>query len=194
MFITQFKYLVFLLVLLTSCNAEETNKTKVIEKNSSDEYFSIKNGVVFYVGKPYTGIINSLYKTGELKSKSEYSKGKRNGYYKGWYIEGNKSFERFYVNGFKYGSHLGWYKNGKLKFSYHFNKEGAYDGEIKEWFENGQVFKIFNFKNGKEEGSQRMWQPDGKIRANFVTKNGERFGLIGLKKCYSVNIANEIIR
>ena len=51
----------------------------------------------------------------------------------------------------------------------------------------------FNYVDGKEEGSQKMWQINGKIRANYHVKNGERFGLIGLKKCYTVNTKDEDI-
>jgi antitoxin component YwqK of YwqJK toxin-antitoxin module len=51
----------------------------------------------------------------------------------------------------------------------------------------------FNYKNGKETGSQRLWKPDGSIKANYEVVNGERFGLIGLKKCYTVTVdKNEI--
>ena len=62
---------------------------------------------------------------------------------------------------------------------------------MEEWYRNGQKAKEFHFTNGKEEGSQKMWESNGKLRANFITKNGERYGLIGLKKCYSVDIHKE---
>ncbi|OSY89112.1 hypothetical protein WH52_00165 [Tenacibaculum holothuriorum] len=195
--IQQIKYLLLFIVLLVSCKSKETrsaNSVDLIEKSRTDESFTLKNGVLFYKNEPFSGIVNTFYNTGELKSKSKYILGKRDGFYKGWYTSGSKSFERLYASGVKFGVHVGWYENGQSKFNYHFNGQGDYNGELREWYPNGQLYKVFNYKNGKEEGSQKMWQPNGKIRANFVTKKGERFGLIGLKKCYSVNIKNEVIQ
>ncbi|CAM1346870.1 toxin-antitoxin system YwqK family antitoxin [Tenacibaculum crassostreae] len=195
--IEQVKYLLLFIVLLVSCKSKETrsaNSVDLIEKISTDESFALKNGVLFYKNKLFSGIVNTFYSTGELKSKSKYILGKRDGFYNGWYPNGNKFFERLYAEGLKSGVHVGWYENGQSKFIYHFNERGDYNGEMKEWYSNGQLYKVFNYNNGREEGSQKMWQPNGKIRANFVTKNDERFGLIGLKKCYSVDIENEVIQ
>ena len=47
----------------------------------------------------------------------------------------------------------------------------------------------FHYKNGKEVGSQRLWKADGSIKANYEVVGGERFGLIGLKKCYNMDIS-----
>lgn len=197
MTIYQIKYLLLFIVLLASCKSKEarsTNAIILIEKSSTDSLFSLKNGVLMYENQPFSGIVNTFYNTGKLKSKLRYVLGKRDGIYKGWYPNGNKSFERLYKEGLKFGAHIGWYENGQLKFKYHFNEQGDYNGEVKEWYSNGQLYKVFNYNNGREEGSQKMWQPNGKIRANFVTINRERFGLIGIKKCYSVDIENEVIQ
>ncbi len=187
-----------ILCIITACNFEKeeiiSEKSVVIpttEKNLSNVNFTVINGVLFFHKTPYSGIINEYYSDKKLKTKSQYFEGRREGYYKGWYTNGNKWFERTYKKGIKRGIHLGWYENEVKMFVYHFNKNGEYHGEIKEWYSNKQLLKVFNYVDGKEEGSQKMWQENGKIRANFVVKNGERFGLIGLKKCYSVNIIDE---
>ena len=52
---------------------------------------------------------------------------------------------------------------------------------------------FFNYKKGKESGSQRLWKTDGSIKANYDVVNGERFGLIGLKKCYQVTVGNDTV-
>ena len=132
-----------------------------------------------------------MYNKEKIKTRSEYLNGKKEGYYKGWYPDGNKQFERFYKNGQKVGKHIGWYKNNKKKFEIQFNNKGNYNGFVKEWYINGNLSSFFNYLDGKENGSQMMWQPNGKVIANYFTKNGERFGLIGLKKCYSISIKNE---
>jgi antitoxin component YwqK of YwqJK toxin-antitoxin module len=41
--------------------------------------------------------------------------------------------------------------------------------------------------NGKEEGTQKAFKSDGRIKANYTVINGERFGLIGMKRCFTVD-------
>lgn len=157
-----------------------------IEKNSKDENFNLKNGILYYQDKPYSGIVKEFYEENTLKSESEYYQGKRHGRFFGYYPNKNKWFERFYKKGIKTGTHKGWFDNGLQMFEYQLNDKGVYDGSLKDWHYNGQLAKHFNFKDGKEIGSQKMWKLNGKIRANFYTVNGERHGLIGLKNCVSV--------
>ncbi|WBX70179.1 toxin-antitoxin system YwqK family antitoxin [Tenacibaculum retecalamus] len=195
-------YIVIILIFI-SCNFKEKeikdlsiNKIIIpnIKKNKNDKSFNLKNGVLLLNETPYSGIVEDYYSKEKLKSTSVYFQGKKHGIYNGWYISGNKWFQRFYTNGLKTGIHIGWFDNGKPMFKYHFNTNGVYNGSITDWYMNGALLNKFNFKEGREEGSQKTWQPNGKIKANFVTKNGERFGLIGLKKCYSVAIENEKIK
>lgn len=189
-------YILILLVFISCYNKKQEIKTndsinEITLTASNKPSFNLINGVLLYQSKPYSGIVSELYSNGNIKTKSEYLAGKRSGYYKGWYSNGTKQFDRYYKKGLKVGAHIGWYKNNQKKFEFQFNDSGEYDGSVKEWYSSGQEFRSFNYQNGREEGSQQMWQQDGKIRANYVAKSGERFGLIGLKKCYSVNIKNE---
>ena len=39
-----------------------------------------------------------------------------------------------------------------------------------------------------------MWKDDGTIKANYEVVNGERFGLIGLKKCYTVTVNEDEVK
>jgi antitoxin component YwqK of YwqJK toxin-antitoxin module len=161
-----------------------------IEKNKTDVNFKLKNGVLFFIDAPYSGTVNTFYDNGNLKSKSTYYQGKREGNYFGFYPNKKKWFERYYTKGLKIKTHKSWFQNGQQMFEYQFNNQGSYNGFTKDWHLNGQLAKHFNFVEGKETGSQKMWKPTGKIRANFFTVNGERHGLIGLKNCESV-IATE---
>ena len=181
--------LYFLLISLFSCspNLQESKLVLDVENPS----LKLINGTLFYNENPFYGKItqfNSVNKTYDL---AEYIAGKKEGEEVKTYENGSVAEQRFYTKGLKTGVHKAWWQNGQQKFELHFNDKGEYNGSVKEWYKNGQQFKDFNYKNGKEAGPQRMWQSNGKIRANFVTKNGERFGLIGLKKCYSVNTKNE---
>ena len=183
-------------IFFISCNTK-TNEIKEpisadevqissIEKNRKDASFQLKNGILYFDDKPYSGIVNEFYSDEILKSISTYNLGKKEGEYLGFYPNQKKRFERFYSKGVKVKTHKGWYKNGQQLFEYQFNNLGAYHGYVKDWHLNGQLAKHFNFENGQEVGSQKMWTLTGKIRANFFTVNGERHGLIGLKNCVSV--------
>lgn len=194
-----FIYSILFFYFFASCNYKDNNqsidiikeiKIPSITKNKNDVNFSLKNGILFYENKVYSGVINDFYDNGNIKSTSQYFEGKREGKYFGWYLNKNKSFQRFYKNGIKTGTHLGWFKDGSKMFEYQLNNKGVYHGYVKDWHQNGQTAKHFNFIEGKENGSQKMWQLNGKIRANFYTINNERHGLIGLKNC--VSVINEV--
>ncbi|CAZ97394.1 hypothetical protein Q4603_20625 [Zobellia galactanivorans] len=166
---------------LFSCSREDL----VVDKASAE--LELVNGVLYYQGKPFNGLLVSKYDASTFKMKSEYVEGRKQGYEKQWYPNGQLSQSRMYSEGIKTGKHLAWWEDGTPKFIYRFNEKGEYDGNRKEWYRNGNLILDFNYSNGKEAGSQRMWTDNGKIRANYTVKNGDRFGLIGLKKCYNVN-------
>ena len=183
-------------MLFISCNLDDQAndglifqseiKIPSVEKNKKDAHFKLKNGVLFFKEKKYSGIVNEFYPKGEIKSMSQYYEGQREGMFFGWYSDGTHWFERFYKKGLKSSTHKGWYNNGNQMFLYHFNNKGRYHGAVKDWHPNGILGKHFNFMEGKERGSQKMWDLDGKIKANFYTVENERHGLIGLKNCISI--------
>ncbi len=186
---TLFSFL--LLTLLFSCS-KETEIEQIVKYD--EENFQLKQGVLFYNNLPLTGKLITNNKKSGLQSEVQYKKGKKEGEEIVKYADGKLYEQRFYEKGIKTGIHKGWWNNGNIRFEYHFNNGGEYNGEVKEWYTNGQLMKFFHFINGKEKGSQKMWQSNGKIRANYVAKNGDRFGLIGLKKCYLVNTTDEKIK
>lgn len=170
-------------MLFISCfHAEEK---RIIEV--SDSKFQLKNGVLLYDNKPFTGITISHYTpTVGPKSEIQYISGRKQGYEKQWYPSGQLAIERYYNLGKKVRIHSAWWENGTAKFEYHFNTKGEYHGIVKEWYSDGQLLRYFNYVNGQESGSQRLWKADGSIKANYEVWNGERYGLIGLKKCFTV--------
>ena len=116
-----FIYSILFFYFFASCNYKDNNqsidiikeiKIPAITKNKNDVNFSLKNGILFYENKVYSGVINDFYDNGNIKSTSQYFEGKREGKYFGWYLNKNKSFQRFYKNGIKTGTHLGWFKDG----------------------------------------------------------------------------------
>ena len=167
--------------LLFSCTRAE------LMVNKTDTALQMENGVLHYQNIPFTGLLIATYADNSFSLKMQYKKGRKDGYEKQWYANGTLSQSRLYAKGIKIDNHLGWWENGLPKFNYYFNEKGAYEGSRKEWYKNGQALLSFNYMKGKEHGSQRMWNDAGKIKANYDVVNGERFGLIGLKKCYTVN-------
>ena len=95
--------------------------------------------------------------------------------------------ERQYYNGVKVGLHRGWWENKNLKYRYFFSNNGKYNGKVEEGYVNGQKLKEFNYSKGLEKGKQKLWDLDGNIKANYEVINGERYGLIGLKKCFTIS-------
>ncbi len=117
----------------------------------------------------------------------------KHGVEKLWYENGVLAQERFYRKGFKSGIHKGKWDNKQNKFEYHFNDKGEFHGIVKEWYKSGALYMSFNYLDGKENGIQKLWKLDGAVKANYEVVKGERFGLIGLKKCYSVTVNNNAI-
>ncbi|NMH86696.1 hypothetical protein HHX25_04215 [Flavivirga sp. Y03] len=161
---------------------------------ASDPNLQLDNGVLLYKNTAFTGNLQTYYVSGNLKSDIEYVAGRKEGYEKHWFENGSKSMERLYIKGVKSGVHKAWWNDTILKFEYHFNEKGEYHGIVREWYETKQLYRDFNYVNGKEVGRQRLWKPDGTIKANYEVVGDERFGLIGLKKCYTVTTNSDEIK
>jgi antitoxin component YwqK of YwqJK toxin-antitoxin module len=171
-----------------SCNNTGA-ETKVV--SFQKDLFLMKNGVLNYNNIPFTGTLFFHDEVNKTNNFTTYEKGLKHGVEFKKYKNNVLAEQRFYTKGKKSGVHKSWWSENQLRFEYHFNDVGEYNGKVNEWFKNGQQLKAFNYIKGKEDGAQKMWNIDGKIRANFVTVNGERYGLIGLKKCYTINTINE---
>ena len=183
---------VLVLLIVVSCNS--IDKEFAIEIKASNPNLVLDNGVLLYNDVPFNGNLVTHFSNGKLKSDIQYENGRKYGFEKHWFANGDLSIERYYTKGVKTGNHKGWWENRNPKFVYLFNKKGAYNGNIREWYARGQFVKDFNYIDGQEVGSQRLWKPDGKIKANYEVLNGERFGLIGLKKCYTITLNSNKIK
>ncbi len=86
------KTLFFLFLLLFFISCDETRKEikdeivveystiPAIEKNRKHPLFQLKNGVLFFDVKPFSGVVKEFYKEGTIKSSAQYYLGKRQGY------------------------------------------------------------------------------------------------------------------
>ncbi|TYA92385.1 hypothetical protein FUA24_02225 [Seonamhaeicola marinus] len=176
-------------MLIVSCGNKEP-----LVINADDQNLKLNNGVLEYHDDPFTGKLESTYANSAKHSEVFYYNGLKEGGEKQWYGNGILAMERFYHEGVKVGVHKAWWSNGIHKFVYYFNDKGEHHGNLKEWDITGLLIRDFNYKNGKESGAQKMWKDNGEIKSNYVVVNGERFGLIGLKKCYTVTVDKDEIK
>ncbi|MDD7884855.1 toxin-antitoxin system YwqK family antitoxin [Flavivirga sp. 57AJ16] len=183
-------YIIFVFGVLYACDA--IAPVGIIE--ASNPNLKLDNGILLYKKVPFTGHLQTYYVDKNLKSDIEYVEGKKEGYEKHWFKNGSISMERYYIKGLKSGIHKAWWNDTVLKFEYHFNEKGEYHGMVKEWYKTKQLYRDFNYLNGKEVGRQRLWKLNGTIKANYEVVHGERFGLIGLKKCYTVTTNSDEVK
>ena len=178
------------LIFLFACSEGAEVKSELWNNGQG---FKVDNGIMFKDKVPFTGEIVKMYENGKVHSKTNYVNGQMHGVSDSWYADGHLLESRHYTKGYKTGIHKGWWQNSKKKFIYSFNDTGQYEGELLEWTETGQPYKIMNYKNGKEAGHQRIWDEEGNIKSNYTAINGDRYGLVNMKNCYTVdNESNEI--
>lgn len=186
------RYLVILFltgIFTAGCGSPENKipqkKNDPVEITADDSSLVRRNGLYYYEGNLFTGIINVFYPDGTRKSTAGYMDGAKSGKEITWYYDGTLYTERYYKNGMKDSTNTGYWPNGNKKFEYEFTG-GSYDGYFKEWYKNGKIAVWLNYKNGFEEGSQKGWRENGKLYINYVVKNGKAYGVVKSRLCYSV--------
>ncbi len=148
-------------------------------------------GLIYYQGKPFTGTSVSYFKNGQQAKRIDYVNGKKQGFYKKWFVDGLLSFESQYVNGKQHGLTSTWWSNGNLRSESNY-VAGIPDGVQKQWYKSGAKFKVIHLSRGKEEGLQQSWRENGKLYNNYEAKNGRIFGLKRANLCYELD--NEQIK
>jgi len=101
-----------------------------------------------YKGKPFTGIGEIYYDSGQLETEVNFKNGKKEGTIKAYYKSGQLRSE-------------GNFKNDKL------------EGISKGYYESGQLQIETNFKNDKKV-SEKCWDEDGKVTAMKKFKSGSK--------------------
>jgi len=185
------KFTIVVLLLFVSCIREDA---VIVEVSTLNNDLNLINGVLHFNDAPFNGRLVEYYDAQNLKLEVFYKKGRKHGQEKKWFANEILAEVRFYTNGYKSGIHEAWWPNNNKKFEYHFNEKGEYHGKLWEWYNTGQCFRAFNYINGQEVGPQKLWQLDGRIKGNYEVVNGERFGLIGLKKCFTVTINSDEVK
>jgi antitoxin component YwqK of YwqJK toxin-antitoxin module len=148
-------------------------------------------GLVFYKDEPFTGVVITPYPNNQIEKSIHYLRGKKNGAYSKWYLDGQISYAANYFDGKKTGLSQTWWKNGQLRSQNNFDIGKAH-GTQKQWYKSGALFKQLNYTHGKEEGMQKAWRENGKIYNNYEAKNGRFFGLKRATLCYELE--DEIVQ
>lgn len=142
-------------------------------------------GLVYYQNKPFTGAGQIDYASGIPAETIEYAGGKKHGYHRKWFENGQLSFEAEQVHGKLHGTSQTWWKDGTIRSESNY-QEGKIHGIQTQWYKSGALFKKRSIVNGREEGLQRAWRENGKIYNNYEAKNGRIFGLKRSTLCYEL--------
>ncbi len=156
--------------------------------NNTDSDYAIKNGLFYYKGKKYSGILKKTHTQVNMIAYTSVYKGKRHGSYSSYYDTGALFETKQYKHNRVTGRHYIYWKNGNLKAdNWYYN--GKMEGTQKKWYADGSPFYVFNYINGKREGKQKAWRTSGKLQINNEIINGKTYGLNRASLCY--NVKNE---
>jgi hypothetical protein len=185
--------LLALVIALQACTSNSLNFT-TIESGSSLQLDTLdatlvqlhpNQGLVFHDSLPFTGTAIEHYPNDQLATSITYTDGKKNGYYRKWFVDGTLSFEASYVAGKKHGETRSWWSNGNLRSAGQFDN-GVANGFQQQWYPSGAKFKEIQLVNGREEGMQRSWRENGKLYNNYEARDGRIFGLKRANLCYAL--------
>src|SRR5262245_50193024 len=71
----------------------------------------MKDGRMYYAGKPFSGIVFDQYEEGKIKSRSTVSNGLLEGLSEGWYTNGVKQVTEHFSRGVSQGARIKYHPN-----------------------------------------------------------------------------------
>ena len=117
-----------------------------------------------------------FHPNGEKKERTNYQSkddgGKKHGFSRKWFADGQLEWETAYKNGEQHGISRRWHENGQLEYETTF-KNGERHGLNRQWHENGQLEWETTFNNGEKHGFDRWWNENGQLRRERCFSNGE---------------------
>lgn len=107
----------------------------VIDENEAEDDLAFDGDILLYRGTPFTGIAQTTYPDGTLRTQWPYVNGFAEGMCREWHSNGQLSQEWLAVRGQIDGKSCEWHLNGAVKSIGHYSKgvELAYD----EWDAQG---------------------------------------------------------
>ena len=117
-----------------------------INRSSKGQKGKVEKSSNKYNNKTKTGLRESRYPGGELRSTVDYK------------------------DGIKHGKAKNYYKNGKVKMAMTYSN-GIKQGKAYYYYENGEIYRESNYLNGKLDGIRKIYR-NGRLTAEIPYKNG----------------------
>jgi antitoxin component YwqK of YwqJK toxin-antitoxin module len=142
-----------------------------------------KVNIYFLNGKEFDGIIFENWENDSLKKEFEVKNGRRTGYVKSFYANGNIQIDSPKKSAMKEpGDYIiGYHENGEIWQAHTVlpNDNDAHKLTTKKWYNsNGQVVTILSFKDEARQGIMYFYdEQTGDLRSQVSYKNGVRHGL-----------------
>jgi antitoxin component YwqK of YwqJK toxin-antitoxin module len=152
------------------------------EISSADQGLTLDNGVFHLHGEPLDGVIVERYPNGEVKRRTSYSDGKKEGRSVSFYESGARRDERTYRSNKAHGPHRGWWPEGGQKFEFNY-RDDSRDGVQRQWYRSGALFTELILRDDVEVGMQRAFRENGRAYINYEAKAGRRYGLAKSALC-----------
>lgn len=160
----------------------EVHRAESLRVEQKDPQFHLKEGVLYYSQKKFTGVQFEKFLNGALYRESEFKEGLKTGVEKKYSLEGKLRSQWLFLNGQKDGEQKGWFEDGARLFVYHYSK-GVLQGEQIEWHQNGNLFRRQVFENGIETDRKILYQ-GGEVFTNFAKREGRTYGIDGGALCF----------
>ena len=109
-----------------------------------------RNEIYFkkFTNKPFTGLSETYYQSGQLKEVGGIVDGKKNGLWKAYYQNGQLDLVVTWVNGKRHGITKGYFeKSGNLQLIERYSN-GKLNGKFETYYENGNISIIQYYQNG----------------------------------------------
>ena len=110
--------------------------------------------------------------TPKIKYVKNYKKGKLDGDFKEWFINGQLKSKTLYLEGYIEDLYRTWWSNGQLR-SEGYSYAGVNEGKHKTWYENGKLESEKNYLDGNLRGVYKQWYENGQLKRSENSNTGE---------------------
>lgn len=154
-----------------NCSDENNNKQGnwIIFKNRTTQ--KLQEGT--YLKGKKEGIWKSYYVNGNIKSEISYIQGKKKGDARIFYENGNIAEEGTWMVDKWVGKYKSYYRNGKLSYLWNYNDLGTRSGYQQYFYENGNIKIEGEWQEGKEQGVIKEYYETGALRVERNFSSGK---------------------
>lgn len=128
-------------------------------------------GILYYDGKPFTGIGFDMWDEKNLHTEVELKDGKVSGTAKKYFRNGQLEEEIQLLDGEKNGERIEYWENGNKQRVGHY-ENNKLTGESISYYKNGQVEEKCNYVNGRRDGQLIEYYENGKIKKECQYQEG----------------------